>query len=262
MRYDRSPVIELDALTCSFDAGKTRAVDQVTLTVQRGEVLALLGESGSGKTTTLKCINRLVEPTSGVVRVDGQDVLGLDPVLLRRGIGYAFQGVGLFPHYSVADNIAVVPRLLGWSEAAIDQRIDELLTLVSLPTALRARAPATLSGGQAQRIGLARALAAKPKVMLLDEPFGAVDPVTRETLQGEYRALHDALGLTTVIVTHDVTEALLIADRLAVMHRGVLVGLGTPSALLEGSAHPQVAQLLDMPRRQAAAVQRRLERSR
>jgi osmoprotectant transport system ATP-binding protein len=256
--YDRWPVIELDALVCSFDAGKTRAVDGVTFTVQRGELLALLGESGSGKTTTLKCINRLVEPSGGVVRVEGENVLNVDPVLLRRRIGYAFQGVGLFPHYSVAENIAVVPRLLGWPEATIEQRIDELLAMVSLPVTLRERAPATLSGGQAQRIGLARALAAKPKVMLLDEPFGAVDPVTREVLQAEYRKLHVSLGLTTVIVTHDVTEALLLADRLAVMHRGVLVGLGTPSELLQRSPHPQVERLLDMPRRQAEAVQRRL----
>ena len=254
-------MIRLDAVSCAFPAAAKKAVDEVSLEVRKGELLALLGESGSGKTTTLKLINRLVEPTAGRVFVEGEDVTRVDAVSLRRRIGYAIQQVGLFPHFSVEQNIAVVPRLLGWKPEVISARVDELLALMSLSPELKARAPATLSGGQAQRVGLARALAGRPRVMLLDEPFGAVDPITRELLQLEYRRLHDTLGLTTVIVTHDVTEALLLADRLAVMHEGKLVGLGTAAELL-ASAHPQVERLLAMPRRQAQAVQRRLSEAR
>jgi osmoprotectant transport system ATP-binding protein len=251
-------VIAFDAVRCSFDRGALFAVDGLTFEVMRGEFVALLGESGSGKTTSLKLINRLIEPTSGRVLIDGEDISRGDAVELRRKIGYAIQGVGLFPHRSVAQNIATVPRLLGWADDAIAKRVAELLELMGLPDALGVRAPSTLSGGQAQRVGLARALAARPTVMLLDEPFGAVDPVRREELQRAYRGVHESLGLTTVMVTHDVTEALLMADRLAVMHRGQLVGLGTPAALLASGAHAQVEALFSMPKRQAAAVQHRL----
>ncbi|MBL8950516.1 MAG: ABC transporter ATP-binding protein [Myxococcaceae bacterium] len=251
-------MLRLEAVSCTFPAAAKRVIDGLNLHVHEGEILALLGESGSGKTTTLKLFNRLVEPSAGRVFVEEEDVTAVDAVALRRRIGYAIQQVGLFPHFSVAENIGVVPRLLGWQADAIRARVDELLALMNLPNDLGPRRPSTLSGGQAQRVGLARALAARPHVMLLDEPFGAVDPVTRETLQVEYRKLHDALGLTTVLVTHDVTEALLLADRLAVLHEGRLLGLGTAAELLAAPPHPQVERLLAMPRRQAEAVQRRL----
>jgi osmoprotectant transport system ATP-binding protein len=251
-------VIRLESVGCTFPGAARPAVDGVSFEVRKGELLALLGESGGGKTTTLKLINRLAEPTAGRVLVEGEDIMGVDPVALRRRIGYAIQQVGLFPHFTVAQNIAVVPQLLGWNEAATRRRVEELLALMSLPPELGERRPATLSGGQAQRVGLARALAARPRIMLLDEPFGAVDPITRELLQTEYRKLHETLELTTVIVTHDVTEALLLGDRLAVLHEGKLVGLGTAAELSAAPPHPQVERLLAMPRRQAAAVQHRL----
>ena len=258
----RAGVISFEAVRHTFDGGTSWAVDQLTLEVREGELLALLGESGCGKTTTLKMINRLVTPSAGRVWVNGEDVAKVDPIGLRRRIGYAIQSVGLFPHRTVAQNIATVPRLLRWARHDVDARVAELLALMQLPPDCGPRKPTTLSGGQAQRVGLARALAAKPKVMLLDESFGAVDPVTREGLQREYRRLHDVLGLTTVLVTHDVTEALLLADRLAILSRGTLVGLGTPQQLSASPAHPQVEALLALPRRQADAVHERLTRAR
>jgi osmoprotectant transport system ATP-binding protein len=242
----------LQSVSKSYDGGGTFAIQDIDLAVAAGELVILLGESGCGKTTTLKTINRLIEPTSGHIEVDGRDVLAVDPIALRRGIGYVFQGIGLFPHMSVGDNVAVVPRLLGWGRKAIEDRVEELLEMVGLPpAAYRDRRPAELSGGQMQRVGVARALAARPRVMLMDEPFGALDPITRDALQMEFRRLQQELELTVVMVTHDMTEALLLADRLAVMQHGRIIRIGTPRGLLMNPDHPHVAALLGTPKRQA-----------
>jgi osmoprotectant transport system ATP-binding protein len=240
--------------------GPTRAVDDVSFRVKQGELLALLGESGCGKTTCLRMINRLIDLDEGYISVDGEYVSDHDPVQLRRGIGYVIQGVGLFPHYTVARNIAAVPQLLGWSSADTESRVHELLQLVNLPPETFAdRMPAELSGGQRQRIGVARALAARPRVMLMDEPFGALDPITRAELQDEFRALQKSLELTVLMVTHDVTEALLMADRIAVMHAGELLQLGAPNDLLAHPADERVASLMAMPKHQADRVEAILE---
>jgi osmoprotectant transport system ATP-binding protein len=196
-------------------------------------------------------INRLIEPSSGRIFVDGQDVRQQDPVLLRRTIGYVFQGIGLMPHLSIAENIAVVPRLLAWPRQKIDQRIDELLDLVHLPHDFRDRKPSQLSGGQAQRVGFARALAAKPRVMLLDEPFGALDPVVRDQLREDFTAIRRDLGLTAVLVTHDMTEALLSADLIAVMNAGQLLQCAPPRDLLSKPKDQFVAELMNTLKRQA-----------
>jgi osmoprotectant transport system ATP-binding protein len=245
-------MIRLHEVTKTFDGGRTYAVAGVSLEVRPAELMVLLGESGCGKTTTLKMINRLVEPTGGSILVDGADVQARDPVELRRSIGYVFQGVGLFPHLSVAENVAVVPTLLGWEASGIRARVKELLELVSLPPEEYAgRAPRRLSGGQQQRVGLARALAARPLIMLMDEPFGALDPVTRDDLQREYRRLHQQLGLTSLMVTHDMTEALLMADRIAVMRGGRILQVGSPHELLAAPGDDYVRRLMETPRRQA-----------
>ena len=247
-------MIVFKGLTKSFDGGGTFAVDHVSLTVAKGEFRVIVGASGSGKTTLLKTVNRLIEPDSGSVTVDGVPVTEGPAHLLRRKVGYVFQGVGLFPHLTVGENIGVTPRLLGWDAAVIKARVAELLDLVSLPRTFADRAPDALSGGQRQRIGLARALAAKPGVILLDEPFGALDAVTRDSLGHEYRKIHEALGLTTVMITHDMMEALLLADRIAVMRSGKLLEDGDPRHILTEARDPYVRELVETPRRQAEKV--------
>jgi osmoprotectant transport system ATP-binding protein len=245
------PLIAFAHAGKSFDDGRVRAVDDVSLEVGAGEFLAIVGGSGSGKTTLLRLANRLIEADTGSIMVEGCDVRAVDPVSLRRRIGYVFQSGGLFPHFSVAGNIGITPKLLGVPAAEISARVDELLELVRLDRALyRDRFPHELSGGQRQRVGVARALAARPKIVLMDEPFGALDPLTRDALGDDYRALHDKLGLTTVMITHDMTEAILLADRVAVMRAGRLLAQGTPPELSH-SRDGYVAELLRTPRRQA-----------
>jgi osmoprotectant transport system ATP-binding protein len=222
----------------------------VSFAAAKGELLAIIGESGSGKTTILNLITRLAAPSAGSILLDGTDIETLDPVKLRRQIGFVFQEIGLFPHLTAAENIAVTPRLLGWPKQKIAARVAELLSLVRLDPALAGRMPAQLSGGQKQRVGLARALAARPRMMLMDEPFGALDPLIRDELATDFRAIHDTLGLTTVLVTHDMTEAMLLADRLAVMREGRLLQIGTAQELLRAPADDYVRRLIDMPRRQ------------
>jgi len=253
-------VIELRDLSRTYDDHV--AVDHLSLTVAAGELLVLVGTSGCGKTTTLKMINRLVEPSSGTVWVDGENVAELPAHELRRRIGYGFQQVGLFPHWSVGENIGVVPRLCGWEPSRVASRVDALLELVRLaPADYRERDPATLSGGQRQRVGLARALAAEPSVVLLDEPFGALDPLTRDHLQQELLRIRAELGLTIVFVTHDMGEALLLGDRIAVLDAGRLVCVGTPQELLSSPGDPGVEALLATPRRQLERIDEILGRS-
>ena len=232
-----------------------RAVGPLSLSVAKGEFVALLGGSGCGKTTTLKMINGLVTPDAGEVRVAGE-VVGPGPLWrLRRSIGYVFQEIGLFPHMTVAENIACGPRLAGWDRARIAARVAELLDLIALPREVGARLPTALSGGQRQRVGVARALGAAPSIMLMDEPFGALDPVTRDTLGQAWRDLHDRLGLTTVMVTHDVMEALLLADRIVIMDAGAVIADASPAILLSDQSDARVRALMETPRRQAARVE-------
>ena len=246
-------MIELQHLTKRY-AGAV-VVNDLTLEVADGESLVLLGGSGCGKTTTLKMINRLVEPTAGSVRVDGQDVARIAPHLLRRRIGYVFQQVGLFSQMTVAENIGITPALLGWTDGAIRRRVDELLELVELDRDnLGQRQPAELSGGQQQRVGVARALAANPRVMLLDEPFGALDPLTRSRLQDSFIRIRRELRLTAVFVTHDMVEALRLGDRILVLRAGRLVQIGTPATLMRSPADDYVRRLLETPRREAQLV--------
>src|SRR5215469_8013828 len=237
------------------------AVDDVSLEVGKGEFLAIVGGSGSGKTTLLRLANRLIEADHGSITIEGEDVRAVDPVGLRRRIGYVFQSGALFPHISVAGNIGITPKLLGWQASEIAARVDELLDLIRLETSHRDRLPHELSGGQRQRVGVARALAAKPRIVLMDEPFGALDPLTRDALGDDYRSLHRSLGLTTVMITHDMTEAILLAGRIAVMRRGRLLALAG-AAELGGSADAYVAELLSTPRRQAERLSALLPRGR
>ncbi|KAA0073508.1 ATP-binding cassette domain-containing protein [Tardiphaga sp. P9-11] len=249
------PLIAFQHVSKSFDGRAIKAVDDVSLDVTEGEFLAIVGGSGSGKTTLMRLVNRLIAPNSGKIIIASEDVAQVDPIELRRRIGYVFQSGGLFPHMSIADNIGITPRLLGTPPREIAARVDELLDLVRLDrTQHRDRLPHELSGGQRQRVGVARALAAKPRIVLMDEPFGALDPLTRDALGDDYRALHRGLGLTTIMITHDMTEAILLADRIAVMRSGKLLAEGTPTELSE-STDPYVGELLGTPRRQAERLQ-------
>ena len=251
------PAIELIGIEKRY-AGH-EALARVSLEIPAGQFVALVGASGSGKTTLLKTINRLIVPDAGQVRVAGEDTTGVPAHQLRRRIGYVFQEIGLFPHLSIAENIAITPKLLGWERARMTGRVDDLLDLVALPREVATRAPSELSGGQRQRVGVARALAAEPKIMLMDEPFGALDPLTRDALGTDYRALHEKLGLTTVMVTHDMTEAVLLADRIVVLEAGLIVADGRPGELLASTDNPEVRALLEAPRRQAERLRQRLE---
>lgn len=242
---------------------ETVAVAGISLEVSAGECVFLVGGSGCGKTTTLKMVNRLIEPSSGRIEIDGRDPRTLPGHELRRQIGYAFQQVGLFPHLSVAENVAITPELLGWEPSRVRARVDELLERMELPPdTFRERRPDELSGGQQQRVGLARALAAEPGILLLDEPFAALDPLTRDRLQQSFQRLRQELRLTVLFVSHDMVEALLLADRIAVMDQGRILQIGTPAELLAEPADLRVAQLLDTPRRQRDAVDRLLSAAR
>lgn len=240
--------------------GDRAVVSDVSLRVAPGELVVLLGGSGSGKTTTLKMVNRLVEPSAGTVCVNGEDVRHLAPHALRRRIGYVFQRIGLFPHMTVAENIGTTPALLGWDRARVRARVDALLSLVDLdPADMRRRFPDELSGGQAQRVAVARALAAEPPVVLLDEPFGALDAITRDRLQRSILRIKRSLGFSALFVTHDVVEALLLGDRIGVMRDGELLQLGTGADLLRAPVNPYVAELIRGPLRQARDVEALLD---
>ena len=234
-------MIDIVGLTKRFPGAPRPAVDGLTLSIADGEVCVLIGPSGCGKTTTMRLINRMIEPDAGTVRVDGRDIMQIDPVSLRRSIGYVIQQIGLFPHWTIADNVATVPRLLGWDAEKIRSRTDELLALVGMdPAVYRGRFPRELSGGQKQRVGVARALAADPPVMLMDEPFGAIDPITRARLQDEFLKILRALKKTIVFVTHDVDEAIKMGDRIAILKDGVLVQYDAPERILAAPADPFV----------------------
>jgi osmoprotectant transport system ATP-binding protein len=246
------PLIRLAAV--GFAYGPRAAVRAIDLDVPPRQLVAIIGESGSGKTTLLKIVNRLLEPDTGEVLIAGEPTHAQPPHLLRRHIGYVFQRIGLFPHLTVAENIGITPELLHWKRERISARIAELLELVNLPLDFGARYPAELSGGQRQRVGVARALAAQPAIMLMDEPFGALDPLTRDALAREYRRVHERLGLTTLMVTHDVLEAVLLADRIIVLRAGEIVADGTPRELMNDHRDAAVRALMDTPRRQAIRV--------
>lgn len=226
-------MIELERVTKIYRGTGIPAVDSVSFTVEQGEICVLIGPSGCGKTTLMRMMNRLISITSGVISIGGQNVLNMDVIELRRGVGYAIQQIGLFPHMTVHGNIAVVPKLLGWEKDRIDDRVDELLALVNLePDVFRFRYPRELSGGQAQRIGVARAMAADPPVMLMDEPFGAIDPINRDVLQDEFLKIQAKVKKTVIFVTHDIHEAIKMGDKIALLEAGRLVQTGTPEQLL------------------------------
>ena len=238
--------IEFKNVSKTFPSAGYPAVKDVSLTVNEGEFVTILGSSGCGKTTLLKMVNRLYEPDTGSIILFGEDISTVDVVKVRRRIGYVIQQIGLFPHNTVCDNIATVPKLLKWDKAKIDTRVDELLTLDGLePKEFRIRYPSQLSGGQQQRVGLARALAVDPKIMLMDEPFGAVDSITREKLQDELVRLHKETGKTFLFVTHDMEEAFKLGDRVIIMNEGTIRQFDTPEAIIRRPADPFVQSLVD-----------------
>jgi osmoprotectant transport system ATP-binding protein len=238
--------IVLDHITKQYPGQQTPAVEDFSMRVEPGELIMFVGPSGCGKTTTMKMINRIIEPTSGSIRINGDDVLSLDGNELRRHIGYVIQQIGLFPHFTIAENIAVVPKLLGWSKSRIAERVDELLRTVQLdPGTFAQRYPRQLSGGQQQRVGVARALAADPPVMLMDEPFGATDPITREKLQAEFLRLQADIGKTIIFVTHDFEEAIRMGDRIAVLSdRSQIEQFDTPARILAEPANDYVRSFI------------------
>jgi osmoprotectant transport system ATP-binding protein len=239
-------MIELEQLTKHYPGRSAPAVDSLDLTIAEGEIVILVGPSGCGKTTTLKMINRIIEPSSGIIRLQGEDVTRANPDHLRRRIGYVIQQVGLFPHQTIGRNITTVPRLLGWSQQRIDDRLDELMHLVGMdPGTYRDRYPKELSGGQRQRVGVARALAADPPVMLMDEPFGALDPISRERLQNEFLRLQEEIRKTIVFVTHDIDEAITMGDRIAILREGSTVAqYDTPETVLAAPADDFVREFI------------------
>ena len=240
-------MIKLDNVTKAFEtaAGTTLAADRVSFEVKEGEICVLLGPSGCGKTTTLKMVNRLIEPTSGKIYINGKDTDAYDPVELRRNIGYVIQQIGLFPNMTVEENICVVPKLLGWEMDKARKRAAELLATINLePAIFLKRYPKELSGGQQQRVGVARALAADPPVLLMDEPFGALDPITRRQLQQEFRRIQTRVAKCVILVTHDMAEALALADRIGVLDDGRLIWCGTPQAIA-GSDDRRVRALVE-----------------
>ncbi len=252
--------IVFDRVVQRFPGSARPALDGISLEIKQGEFVAIVGPSGSGKTTLLRLVNRLADPAEGTVSVGGENVRDADPVLLRRRIGYVFQGIGLFPHMTVAENISITPRLAGWTPDRMRERARELLELVRLPRNHETRMPDELSGGERQRVGVARAIAAEPRIVLMDEPFGALDPVTRDALTQDYRDLHDKLGLTTVMITHDMLEALILADRIVVLREGRIVEQGTPQELARNAKHDFVRELMQMPERQAKRLTAIMER--
>jgi osmoprotectant transport system ATP-binding protein len=238
-------MIRFDSVSKQYPNEATAAVDQLSLHIRAGEICMLVGPSGCGKTTTMKMINKLIEPSSGTIHIDGRNIDAVDTIKLRLNIGYIIQEIGLFPHMTVAENIATVPVELGWTKARISARIDELLELVDLdPRIYRQKKPRELSGGQKQRVGVARALAADPRIMLMDEPFGALDPITRAKMQDEFLKIQEKIRKTIVFVTHDIEEAMKMGDRIAVLKAGRMVQLGTPMEILAHPADPFVSELI------------------
>ena len=244
--------ITFDAVRVDYDGAGRAAIDGISFDVRPGEFIALVGPSGCGKTTLLRTVNRLVPHDRGTISIDGVDNATLDEIALRRSIGYAIQATGLFPHMSVAQNIAIVPQLLGWTPVEIDARVTEMLNLVRLdPQRYCNRRPKQLSGGEAQRVGVARALAARPRVLLMDEPFGALDAIVRRALQRELRAIVSETGCTTLFVTHDVNESVSLADRIVVMNAGRIEQVASPREIVNSPASAFVAELFSDVLRQA-----------